>query len=150
MIMGVGHSLAFHIDATGQDKTENTGSREGIWWLPNATVTSYLVLANQGQNPLQTTLSVSDAAGKTSTQTITLPPRGMQRFSMREIVSAAKLAGSYGGIEVAAASQAGSLDTLHVVFEETGGFSAVMKMFDYDPRVLLNQRDYAGTGKWAL
>jgi hypothetical protein len=150
MIMGVGHSLAFHIDATGEDATENTGSREGIWWLPNATVTSYLVLTNQGQNSLQATLSVSDAAGKTSTQTITVPPRGMQRYSMREIVAAAKLAGSYGGIEVTAASQAGSLDTLHIVFEETGGFSAVMKMFDYDPRVQLKQRDYAGTGKWTL
>jgi hypothetical protein len=150
MIMGVGHSLAFHIDGTGEDKTENIGSREGIWWLPNATVTSYLVLTNQGQSPLQTTVSVSDAAGKASTQTITLPARGMQRYSMREILAAAKLTGSYGGIEVTAANQAGSLDTLHVVFEETGGFSAVMKMFDYDPRVQLKQRDYAGTGKWTL
>jgi hypothetical protein len=150
MVMGIGHSVAFHIDAIGEDNTENIGSREGIWWLPNATVTSYLILTNQGQNPLQTTLSMSDAAGKTSTQTITVPPRGMQRYSMRQIIAAAKLSGSYGGIKVAAASQAGSLDTLHVVFEQSGGLSAVMKMFGYDPRVQPKERDYAGTGKWTL
>lgn len=34
MIMGVGHSIAFHIDGTGEDKTEDIGGREGIWWLP--------------------------------------------------------------------------------------------------------------------
>jgi hypothetical protein len=150
MVMGVGHSIAFHIDATGEDKTETIGGREGIWWLPNATAISYLILTNQGENPLQTTLSVSDASGKNSTQTIAVPPRGMQRYSMRQIVAAAKLAGSYGGIEVAATGAAGSMDTLHVVFDQSGGLSAVMKMFDYDPRVQLKERDFAGTGKWTL
>jgi len=56
-----------------QESTRRDGLELGVWWLPNATVTGYLVLTNQGQNPLQTTLSVSDAAGKTSTQTITVP-----------------------------------------------------------------------------
>jgi hypothetical protein len=36
MIMGVGHSIAFHIDGRGEDETEIAGSREGIWWLPDA------------------------------------------------------------------------------------------------------------------
>jgi hypothetical protein len=150
MIMGVGHSIAFHIDATGEDQTENVGSREGIWWLPNASATGYLVLTNQGQNILQANLSVFDASGKSSTQTITLAPRAMNRYSIRQIVAAAKLAGSYGGIKVSAAAHAGSLDTLHVLFDENGGFSAVMKMFDYDPSAQIKERDYAGTGKWTL
>jgi hypothetical protein len=150
MIMGVGHSIAFHVDATGEDQTENVGSREGIWWLPNASATDYLVLTNQGQNTLQANLSVFDASGKFCTQTITLAPRAVNRYSIRQIVAAAKLAGSYGGIKVSAATHAGSLDTLHVLFDENGGFSAVMKMFDYDPRAQIKERDYAGTGKWTL
>jgi hypothetical protein len=150
MIMGVGHSIAFHIDATGEDQSETLGSREGIWWLPNASATGYLVLTNQGQNSLQANLSVFDASGKSSTQTITLAPRAMNRYSIRQIVAAAKLAGSYGGIKVSATAHAGSLDTLHVLFDENGGFSAVMKMFDYDPSAQIKERDYAGTGKWTL
>ena len=150
MIMGVGHAIAFHIDGTGEDKTENVGSREGIWWLPNDATSDYLVLSNQGESPLQTSLSVSDASGKASTQTVTLAPRAMARYSIRQIVSAAKLAGSYGGIKVSASAHAGSLDTLHVLFDENGGFSAVMKMFFYDPRTQVKERDYAKTGKWTL
>jgi hypothetical protein len=150
MIMGVGHSIAFHIDGAGEDQTQDLGSREGIWWLPNTSTSDYLVLANQGPNPLETNLSVSDASGHASAQTITLAPRGMARYSIRQIVAAAKLAGSYGGIRISAVKHAGSLDTLHVLFDENGGFSAVMKMFDYDPRAQLKERDYAHTGKWTL
>jgi hypothetical protein len=150
MVMGVGHSIAFHIDATGEDQAENVGGREGIWWLPNATANDYLVLMNQGQIPLQLSVSLYDASGKASVQRLALPPRGMNRLSVRQLVSAAKLAGSYGGIKVSAASHAGSLDTLHVLFDENAGFSAVMKMFFYDPRAQLQERDYAKTGQWTL
>jgi hypothetical protein len=150
MVMGVGHSIAFHIDATGEDQTENVGSREGIWWLPNGTANDYLVLLNQGQNPLQLILSLFDASGKAYVQNITLPPRGMNRVSVRQIVSAAKLSGSYGGIKVSAVHHAGSLDTLHVLFDQDAGFFAVMKMFFYDPRAQLQERDYAGTGQWTI
>jgi hypothetical protein len=150
MVMGVGHSIAFHIDATGEDETENVGSREGIWWLPNESASDYLVLTNQGPNTLQAGLSVFDASGRSSTQTIALAPRAMSRLSIRQLVAAAKLAGSYGGIKISAAAHAGSLDTLHVLFDENGGFSAVMKMFDYNPNSQIKERDYAGTGKWTL
>jgi hypothetical protein len=150
MIMGVGHSIVFHIDATGEDQTENVGSREGIWWLPNGTADDYLVLANQGQNPLQFALSLFDSSGKASIQNLTLPPRGMNRLSIRQLISATKLVGSYGGIKVSAVNHAGSLDTLHVLFDENAGFSAVMKMFDYDPRAQIEERDFAGTGQWTL
>ena len=150
MVSDVGHSIAFHIDATGEDQTESVGSREGIWWLPNGTVNDYLVLLNQGQNPLQLSLSLFDASGKAFVQSLTIPPRGMNRLSIRQLVAAAGLVGSYGGIKVSAANHAGSLDTLHVLFDENAGFSAVMKMFDYDPRAQLKERDYAGTGQWTL
>ena len=150
MVMGVGHSIAFHIDATGEDQTQDVGSREGIWWLPNATANDYLVLMNRGQNSLQLRLSLFDASGKVSIQNLILPPRGMNRLSIRQLVAGAGLAGSYGGMKVSAENHAGSLDTLHVLFEKTAGFSAVMKMFDYDPKTQLKERDYAKTSVWTL
>lgn len=150
MVMGVGHSVAFHIDAAGEDLTQNVGSREGIWWLPNGAASDFLILVNHGQNPLQLNLSLFDATGKPSRQSVTLPPRSMNRLSIRPLVAAAGLAGSFGGIKVSATTHAGSLDTLHVLFDSDASFSAVMKMFDYDPRAQLKERDYAATGQWTL
>jgi hypothetical protein len=150
MVMGVGHAIAFHIDASGEDQTQDAGSREGIWWLPNGTANDYLVLMNRGQKPLQLSLSLFDARGKASIQNLTIAPSGMVRLSVRQLVTAANLAGSYGGIKVSTVTHAGSLDTLHVLFDQNAGFSAVMKMFDYDPRAQIKERDYAGTGQWTL
>jgi hypothetical protein len=150
MVMGVGHPIAFHIDATGEDQAQNIGGREGIWWLPNGTASDYLILANQGQNPLQLALSLYDAGGKATVQSLTLPPRGMNRLQVRQLVARAGLAGSYGGIKISAVTNAGSLDSLHVLFDEKAGFSAVLKMFDYDPTAQIKERDFAGTGKWTL
>src|SRR6266481_2729515 len=70
MIRKTGHPVAFHIDAMGGDQTQDGGSREGIWWLPNGTTNDYLILTNQGQNPLQLNLSLFDASGKASTQVL--------------------------------------------------------------------------------
>jgi len=150
MVMGVGRPLAFHIDAAGEDQTENTGGREGIWWLPNDTASDYLVLMNQGQNPVPLALSLFDASGKASVKNLTLPPRGMSRVSLRQMVTKAGLTGSYGGIKVSATDHAGSLDTLHVLFDQDAGFSAIMKMFFYDPRSQIKEHDYAKTGQWTL
>lgn len=37
MVFDSGHPIAFHLDAYPESKEYDTGSREGIWWLPNAT-----------------------------------------------------------------------------------------------------------------
>lgn len=150
MVMGVGHAIAFHIDATGEDQAQNIGSREGIWWLPNGTADDYLILANQGQDALQVGVSLYDAGGKATVHSLTLPPRGMNRLPVRELVTSAGLAGSYGGLKISALNHAGSLDSVHVLFDEKVGFSAVLKMFDYDPTTQIKGRDFAGTGKWTL
>ena len=150
MIRRFGHSIAFHFDGMGESQGLQSGSREGIWWLPNSSATDYLVLTNQGQDPLELNLSLYDSNGKSSTQNLTIPPRGLNRLSVRQAVTAAGLTGSYGGIKVSAVNHAGSLDTLHVLFDGNVGFSALMKMFDYDPRAQIKERDYAGTGLWTL
>ena len=150
MIRSVGHPFAFHIDAMGQTQDYDAGSREGIWWLPRDTASDYLVLTNQGSNTLQLQLSLYDANGNESKQSLALAPRAMIRYSVRQLIRTAKLTGSYGGIKVQASAHAGSLDTLHVLFDERAPFSAILKMFDQNPNATLKERDYAKTKVWTL
>ena len=150
MIHETGHPVAFHIDAMEPSEDIQAGSREGIWWLPNATASDYLIVTNQGKNTLPVDLSLYDASGKEHKQRVLLGRYETTRYSVRKLVQSAGLAGSFGGIKVSAAAHAGSLDTLHFLFDESVGFSAILKMFDYDPRTTPQERDYAGSGAWTL
>ncbi|MFI5059308.1 MAG: hypothetical protein ACHQLQ_14110, partial [Candidatus Acidiferrales bacterium] len=72
------------------------------------------------------------------------------RFSIRKLILAAGLSGSYGGLKVSASTHAGSLDTIHFLFDESAAFSAILKMFDHDPNAKLDERDFAQTSVWTL
>jgi hypothetical protein len=150
MVRNVGHPFAFHIDATIEVQDLQAGSREGIWWLPKDTTKDYLVLTNQGKITLPLDLSLYDAYGKESKQKVLLGPHETNRYSVRNLILAAGLSGSYGGIKVSAASHAGSLDSVHFLFDESAAFSAVLKMFDHDPNAKLEERDFAKTAVWTL
>jgi hypothetical protein len=150
MIHNIGHSIAFHIDAAGEDQDLQQGSREGIWWLPNDTASDYLVLSNQGSAPLQLDLSLYDSAGREAKQRIVLDARAANRLSVRQLLSKTGLSGSFGGIKVFAPVHAESLDSLHVLFDEKASFSAILKMFDQNPNSKLEERDYAHTNIWTL
>jgi hypothetical protein len=150
MIHNVGHPIAFHIDAMGELQNYEAAGREGIWWLPNGTTNDYLILTNQGQKLMQLNLLVFDAGGKEFKQAVTLGPRATIRYSVRTLVQAAGLTGSYGGIRIYAPATAGSLDTLHFLFDQKVGFSALLKMFDHDPNATIEQIDNAKTGVWTL
>jgi len=149
MIRRTGHAVAFHIDAIGESQEFQIGGREGIWWLPNDTASDYLILANQGGNAIPLDLSLYDASGKMSTQKILLGARETTRYSVRKLVQAGHLTGSYGGITISTASHAGSLITLHFLFDEKAAFAAILKMFDHQDSKL-EERDYAKTGMWTL
>ena len=148
MVRRIGYPIAFHIDAIGESQAFQTGSREGIWWLPKDSTSDYLILTNHGSNTIPIVLSLYNSLGKESKQLLILGAFETRRYSVRKLAQAAGLTGSYGGIKVAATAHAGSLNTLHFLFDETAGFSAILKMFDYDPTTPLQERDYAHTGIW--
>src|SRR6266403_6026795 len=150
MIRKTGHPIAFHIDAMGESQDFQSGGREGIWWLPKDSTNDYLLLTNQGKTPIPLNLSLYDASGKERKQNVLLGPGATSRYSIRQLVQAAGLAGSYGGLKISANGHAGSLDTLHFLFDESAGFSAILKMFDYDPSAKLEERDHARTATWTL
>jgi hypothetical protein len=150
MIRKTGHPIAFHIDARGEDQTQDVGSREGVWWLPKTTTSDYLVLTNQGKSTIPLDLSLYNASGKESKQKVMLGPGATSRYSVRQLAEASGIVGSYGGLKISAKAHAGSLDTLHFLYDETAGFSAILKMFDYNPATKLEERDYAETSVWTL
>lgn len=150
MVHDTGHPIAFHIDASGESAAYDAGSREGIWWLPSESAKDILVLTNQGKRPLEVVLSISDASGKEVREQLSLSPRQTSLYSVRQFVNSGHLAGSYGGIRVRALNHGGSLDTLHAVYDETAGFSALLKMFDREPSASVESRDFARTGLWTL
>jgi hypothetical protein len=148
MVHDTGHPIAFHIDAIGHIEEFEGATREGVWWLPNETAKDVLVLTNQGGSPLDLTVLLYDAQGKHAEKRVPLAPLQTMRYSLRSLVADAGLSGSYGGFQVRAASHAGSLDTLHVVYDEGAGFSAMLKMFDHDRKAKVQERDFAGTSSW--
>lgn len=150
MVRDPGHPIMVHIDAGGEDPTFQQGGREGIWWLPKATTNGYLIETNLSGNAIPVTLSLYNPAGRESRQNIVLAPHQTLRLSIRDLVTHAGFTSSYGGIKIAAAAHAGSLDSVHFLFDETAGFSALLKMFDYLPAATIAQRDYAHTGSWTL
>jgi hypothetical protein len=150
MIHDRGHSIAFHIDATGEDQDLAPASREGIWWLPNDAATDHLVVTNQSARELQADLSLYDSAGREAKQKLTLPPRATTRLSVRQLVRANGLSGTFGGVRIFASSHGGSLDSVHLLFDETTSFSAFLKMFNHSPKTTMEERDFAHTRTWTL
>lgn len=150
MVHDTGHPIAFHIDAIGHIESFEGATREGIWWLPNDVAKDIFILTNQGTKPLDLEMSIYDAQGKEAKKHFDLGPRQMARYSIREFVKAGGLTGNYGGLQIRAAAHAGSLDTFHAIYDEVAGFSALLKMFDHDPKAQMQERDFARTSTWIL
>jgi hypothetical protein len=148
MVRSIGHPIAFHLDALAEAPEFDGATREGIWWTPNGTVSDYLVLTNQGKAAMTVDLSLYDAGGKEFKQSANLAARQTSRYSFPDLLKSAGFASSFGGIRVVARSHAGSLDTVHFVYDEQAGFSALLKMFDHDPHATIAQRDFSKTGQW--
>lgn len=148
MVRSIGHPIAFHLDALAEAPEFDGATREGIWWIPNGTASDYLVLTNQGGAAMTVDLSLYDAGGKEFKQPFRLAARQTTRYSFRDLLRSAGFTSSFGGIRVVARSHAGSLDTVHFMFDEQAGFSALLKMFDHEPHATIAQRDFAKTGQW--
>ncbi len=148
MVHDTGHPIMFHLDGGYSIPVRGRGGREGIWWLPKQTTTSYLVLANMSQKEQSGLLFLYDQAGKPWSRAVTLPPKQTVRYSLRDLISRSGLSGDHGGVSLQMQHGAGSVSSALILYDEPSGFSATMKMFDLDPAVTLKSHDYARTGKW--
>ena len=148
MVRGDGRPIAFHLDANERGSKYEVGSREGIWWLPWTSVTDYLILTNTGDQVLQPNLVLFDSSGNPWQQKLSLGAYQTQRLSIRSLLQQAGLNGSYGGFRIDLAAGARYLDSTHLLFDESGGFSAIMKMFKHDPATALSSRSFGGVTEW--
>ncbi len=148
MVHETGFPIAYHLDGMTRAPGYAAGNREGIWWLPSSSTRDFLVLTNQSDEEIQAVLWLYDASGKPWNRPVILGARQAQRFSVRDLVASAGFSGQYGGIQIQVAHGAGSLDSVHLLFDETAGFSATLKMFDHNPSSTVESRDYAGKGAW--
>lgn len=148
MVHDTGHPIMYHLDAVSQATGWKAGSREGIWWLPNKSVKDYLILTNQASHSIRTDLHLYDASGQDWSEPIILSAGQTQRLSVRELLQASGFTGTYGGISVVSAADAGSLDTVHILLDEPAAFAATLKMFDHDPARSQDSMDFAGRKLW--
>jgi hypothetical protein len=148
MVRGDGRPIAFHLDGNERGSRYEVGSREGIWWLPWTSVTDYLILTNTGDQVLQPNLVIFDSTGNPWQQKLSLGAFQTQRLSIRSLLQQAGLNGSYGGFRIDLAAGARYLDSTHLLFDESGGFSAIMKMFKHDPATALSSRAFGGVTEW--
>ena len=145
-----GQPIMFHLDANFHSSIPGRASREGIWWLPRGSVNDLLVLSNSGAEPLNPRLTLYDASGRAWSEVISLGPWQTQRLSVRPLLQQAGLNGSYGGIKIDGVDTAGYLESAYLLFDEQGGFSAMMKMFSHDPTTTLFSRSLAAFGSGPL
>ena len=150
MIHMHGQPIGYHVDAFPVFSEAQAGSREGIWWQPHAGLTDVLVFSNSSDTPINGILSLFDAAGKRWSEPLPLATHQTRRMSVGDLVRSSGLAGTYGGIKYEAPANAPAVDSVHVLYEETAGFSAMMKMFYRDPGAKVEERTWAGNQQWTM
>ncbi|HJT70879.1 MAG TPA: hypothetical protein VJ731_11815 [Terriglobales bacterium] len=131
LVQRLGHPISFHFDAYPVFPEFASGSRESIWWLPHQTSDGYFVISNFADRAVGGRLLITQD-GRASATHLALAPRQTQRMSIRELVQSAGFQGSQGGIKFETKADAASIYVAQVLFDETAGFSAVMKVFPKD------------------
>lgn len=150
VIHSLSHPIMFHMDALPEAKGFKAGSREGVWWNEQKGSVEYLILTNNGLQKLQSNLVLLDSSGNRWTMAISIGPAETQRLNVNDLLSNAGFGGAFGGIRIEQSVGTGSLDSTHVILNETTGFSALMKMFDNDPRATIEQRKWGGLDHWVI
>jgi hypothetical protein len=133
LVQRLGHPISIHFDAMPVDSTFGAGSQEGIWWLPNPTTDGFLIISNFASRPVMVQETFTDGTHLAATQ-LALKPHQTSRISIREAVQHAAFTSTQGGIKVSMASDAGSVYVSEFLFDEDAGFSALMKVFERDPK----------------
>jgi hypothetical protein len=147
MLRVEGRPIAFHLDAALGPSDRTRGSREGIWWLRDS-ASDYLILTNIADRRLDAGLILYDSRGRSWRQNLSLSARQTTRLSVRTLLGQAKLSGSYGGIEINVTNGVGYLRTTHFLFDEIGGFSALLKMFYGNTGSTFAERSWGGVKEW--
>jgi hypothetical protein len=150
IVRSTAHPIMFHLDAFPRPLNFQSGSREGIWWIENQQDAHALILTNLSDHKVQSEVSLSNASGQERVLPVEIAAFQSLKFELSELLHSAGLSGTYGGIRIRQDRDIGSLESTVLVFNETTGFAAQLKMFDNDPRMALENRKWGGLTKWVL
>lgn len=126
------------------------GSLEGIWWQPRANLNDVLVFTNNSDAKIVGTLTVSDASGKQSKQSLTLGPRQTRRLSTSDLISKAGLSGNYGGVSFALQSPTDAVNAVHFLYDEVSKFSTSLDLSNRYPQMSLRERAGPDAIHWTM
>jgi len=130
LVQREGHPIEFHFDGFGSDPTSGSGGIEGIWWLPKETSTDYLVISNPSPNVVKGNLNLTSPSGPPRQIPLTIKPGQTTRVDVREALGASGT-GQMGGLTLSLPDKE-LLSSSEIVFDETTGLAAMMKLFFRD------------------
>jgi hypothetical protein len=149
-----GGPIGFRVNAYPAANSETyagamqAGSREGIWWQPHAMQSDLLIFSNSSEKILAGTLWLSDAAGKRWNESLSLAAHQTTRLNVHELLSTSGLTGQYGGIQFQVPVNAGALDSVHLMYDETAKSSISLPMASRYPGATPHARPGMGGKPW--
>ena len=129
-----GNPISFHLDAMQSGNNSPLSNQDGIWWQPHDSMSQLLVLSNYADKSATVTLVLFDSQGREGQASdVLLAPRQTARIDLSAVIRKAGIAGSYGGLCVRYPKPA-EVYPEQFAFDESSGFSALMKLFDHYPK----------------
>jgi hypothetical protein len=138
IVQHVGEPIDFHFDGRDASPSLSSTGVEGMWWIPSASSTDYLILSNPLSKTVTGSLILSSSFASHRPLAISLGPGQTKRIDVREALGASSN-GSVGGITLSLPNKE-LIWVTQIVFDETIGFSAMMKMFERLPDDKAKQR----------
>jgi hypothetical protein len=126
-----GQPIDFHFDADQAGSPAYlSGGIEGIWWLPAQTSNASLILSNPSKKTIAGSVLLS-ASSSNRRLPLSLVPGQTERIDLRQALGPYNI-GAVGGLTISLPGHQ-SLSATEIVFDETTGLTAIMKLFDRDP-----------------
>ncbi len=126
-----GAPIDFHFDGQQAGPTYNSGGIEGMWWIPAASSTDYLIFGNPLKKTVTGTLKISSSFASHRPIVVSLAPGETKRIDLRELLGPSSV-GSLGGISLSLPGKE-LISATQIIFDEVTGLAAIMKMFDREP-----------------
>ncbi|HET7205958.1 MAG TPA: hypothetical protein VFI95_05185 [Terriglobales bacterium] len=124
-----GYPINFHFDAVVVTPGVERQSHETVWWLPHNTSDGFLIVSSLTARGARVRVQMSDNLGHVFSSVVQLHGFETRRESIRDLVLSGRLSGSYGGVRVLPDKNSGQIKAELVLFDESAGFSAIMKSF---------------------
>jgi len=131
MVRREGQPIDFHFDADDSYANYLSAGIEGIWWLPAASSTDYLILSNPLKKKVTGSLVLSSSSAASRRLPVSIEPGETKRFDVRELVGPSSNA-AMGGLSLVLPKKE-VISATQVVFDEVTGLAATMKLFYREP-----------------